>query len=126
MERLTDREGNSLVCEGCEEKKYLCKEYCYRPEIKLAEKLAYYEDLEESGRLPILYIGDDIYFRVKGRNQFTEDVDFIQTQKISRIDIDLNGILYCTASVKFIESDINKSVFLTREEAENKLKEMSE
>lgn len=82
--------------------------------------------LEESGKLPILYIGDNIYFRVKGRNQFAEDVDFVQTQKISRIDIDQNGILYCTASVKFIESDINKTVFLTKEEAEDKLKETSE
>ena len=80
--------------------------------------------LEESGRLPLLNIGDDVYFRVKGRNQFGEYVDFIQTQKIGRIDIDVNGILYCTASVKFIISDLGKSVFLTRDEAEEKLKEM--
>lgn len=93
-----------------------------RPFFEIIKKLAHYEDLEESGKIPILYIGDDIYFRVKGMNQFAEYVDFIQTQKISRIDIDQNGILYCTASVKFIESDIGKSIFLTREEADNKLK----
>ena len=92
----------------------------------ILEKLAYYEDLEESGRLPSLYIGCDVYFRVKGMNQFGEYVDFVQTQKIGRIDIDINGILYCTASVKFIISDVGKSVFLTREEAKLKLKEMSD
>lgn len=90
---------------------------------EVAKKLAYYEDLEENRSLPILYIGSDIYFRVKGMNQFGEHVDFIQTQKIGRIDIDSNGILYCTASVKFIANDIGKTVFLTREEAELKLKE---
>lgn len=90
--------------------------------IKIVKKLAYYEELAESGRLPSLYIGCDVYFRVKRMNQFGAYVDFIQTQKIERIDIDINGILYCTASVKFIISDVGKSVFLTRDEAEEKLK----
>jgi hypothetical protein len=82
------------------------------------ERLAEYEDLEEQGLLPALHIGEDVYFRANGRNQFGEYVDFIQTQKITKIDIDLTGVLYCTASVKFILDDIGKTVFLSRKEAE--------
>ena len=130
MERLTVRESASYDLIKMNDK--WCVDYCKEQPIQTCrdcaiyeamQKLAYYEDLEEQGRLPILYIGYDVYFRVKGMNQLGENVDFIQTQKISRIDIDPNGILYCTASVKFIIGDVGKSVFLTREEAELKLME---
>lgn len=78
-------------------------------------------ELEQSVKLPCK-LGDVIYFRVKGMNQFAEYVDFIQTQKITRIDVQEDGILYCSATEKFIESDINKTIFLSREEAEQALK----
>lgn len=78
-------------------------------------------ELEQSVKLPCK-LGDVIYFRVKGMNQFAEYVDFIQTQKITRIDVQKDGILYCSATEKFIESDINKTIFLSREEAEQALK----
>ena len=81
-------------------------------------------EMDDSGLIPKLHIGDSIYFRVKGMNQFGEHVDFIQTQKITRIDIDERGILYRSATERFMLEDIGKSVFLTREEAEEKLKEL--
>lgn len=122
MDRLTI--NNTLIkCQDCLENSNCYNHSCNHINETI-KKLAYYEDLEESGKLPLLHIGCDVYFRVKGMNQFGAYVDFIQTQKIGRIDIDINGILYCTASVKFIISDLGKSVFLTREEAEEKLKEM--
>ena len=114
MERLTERNSDG---------------YAYKMDYRtsnanIIDKLAKYEDLEEQGLIPNLYIGTSIYFRVKGMNQFGEYVDFIQTQKITRIDIDERGILYCTSTEKFMLDAIGKSVFLTREEAEEKLKEM--
>lgn len=122
MKRLTI--NNTLIkCQDCLENSNCYNHSCNHINEAI-QNLAYYEELEESGRLPTLYIGCDVYFRVKGMNQFGEYVDFIQTQKIGRIDIDINGILYCTASVKFIVSDLGKTVFLTRDEAEEKLKGM--
>lgn len=117
--RNTDGSINLYISDRVSKKVHNKNEY-----YGAIQKLIKYEDLEESGKIINLYIGDNIYFRVKGMNQFGEYVDFIQTQKIRRIDIDKNGILYCTASVKFIEYDIGKKVFLTREEAEEKLKEI--
>lgn len=73
-------------------------------------------ELEQSVKLSCR-VGDDIYFRLKGTNPFAEYVDFIQTQKITRINIDKDGILYCSATEKFIETDIGKTIFITREEA---------
>ena len=88
-------------------------------QLKIIKQLK--SELEQSVKLSCK-LGDVIYFRVKGMNQFAEYVDFIQTQKITRIDIQEDGILYCSATEKFIESDINKTIFLSQEEAEQALK----
>ena len=120
MERLTDKEGSSLVCEGCEEKKYLCKEYCYKPEIKLAEKLAYYEDLEESGKLIKLPYPVGTLLFIPCRKQG------VKQDHIRRWQTNNKGLMFCSNGSFYLADAIGKSVFLTREEVENKLKEMSE
>jgi hypothetical protein len=98
--------------------------YMVKDTIKALEKLKEYETLIGQGKIPKYHIGDSIYFRVKGWNQFHEYVDFIQTQKISNIDINEYGIMYSTASEKFMINDIGKTIFLTKEEAEMELNKL--
>lgn len=117
MERLTqtsDRGGVAFTfdldinCRPSEAKKIL----------KLAEKLKDYEDAEEQGlllRLPCK-VGDKAYIIV-GKD--------ISEQTIQRVTIGFNKILeFCTRKRGFAISAIGKKVFLTRDEAEAKLKEM--
>ena len=82
------------------------------------EKLADYEDLEEQGRLIKLHckVGDTVYVIV-GKN--------ISVQKIQRATIDSEmKIEFCTKRRGFALFDIGKTVFLTKSEAEAKLKEL--
>ncbi|MBD8916773.1 MAG: hypothetical protein EGR90_00105 [Lachnospiraceae bacterium] len=122
MERLTERIDN--VPDG--ESGVWVKQHDY---ISAAEKLAVYEDAEEQGlllRLPCK-AGDTLYFthhdRVISSEVFSVKYHveaenhgiFIR----ERLTIDVEGI---SAEIDFC--DIGKTVFLTREEAEAKLKEM--
>ena len=80
---------------------------CYSTR-KIIERLAEYEDLEEKGlllRLPCK-VGDTVYHVVQGRI-------------IEVSNVDLFFLLLSVAENRF-----NNSVFLTKEEAEQKLKEM--
>lgn len=72
------------------------------------DKLAEYENLEEQGRLVILpcKVGDTVYHVVQGRI-------------VEVSNIDLFFLLLSVAENRF-----NNSVFLTKSEAEQKLKEM--
>ena len=82
------------------------------------KKLADYEDLEEQGRLVKLpcKVGDAVYVIV-GKN--------ISVQKIQRAKIDSEmKIEFCTKRRGFALFDIGKTVFLTKSEAEAKLKEL--
>ena len=82
------------------------------------QKLADYEDLEEQGRLIKLpcKVGDTVYVIV-GKN--------ISVQKIQRATIDSEmKIEFCTKRRGFALFDIGKTVFLTKAEAEAKLKEL--
>ena len=82
------------------------------------QKLAEYEDLEEQGRLIKLpcKVGDTVYVIV-GKN--------ISVQKIQRATIDSEmKIEFCTKRRGFALFDIGKTVFLTKSEAEAKLKEL--
>ena len=73
----------------------------------LAEKLCEYEDLEEQGRLPKLpcKVGDDVYYILGIPNETPCTID------------------KCTFKLSDINK-IGKTLFLTREEAEAKLKEL--
>jgi len=131
MERLTRRikafgRDNVAWCDhmdkGCEED---C-EYCEHMH-EMIEKLARYEEDEEHGllvRLPCK-VGDTVY--TPTRNFVSEliiakvilyrDTVFFGWNLISGIYPNLHG---------FPEREIGESVFLTREEAEKKLKEFGE
>ena len=75
---------------------------------QLIDKLAYYEDLEEQGRLIKLpcKVGDTVYHVVQGRI-------------VEVSNVDLFFLLLSVAENRF-----NNSVFLTKSEAEAKLKEL--
>ena len=113
MERLTDKNadgnyfypkcfekcdglGASRKCDNCEITTSIC------------EKLGKYEDLEEQGRLIKLpcKVGDTVYHVVQGRI-------------VEVSNVDLFFLLLSVAENRF-----NNSVFLTKSEAEQKLKEM--
>lgn len=82
------------------------------------EQLKEYQQLEEQGRLLKLpcKVGDTVYIIV-GKN--------ISVQKIQRVTIDSERkIEFCTKRRGFALFDIGKTVFLTKSEAEAKLKEL--
>ena len=102
MGRLTERDiqGNPMLCmEGCSW-------------IELLRKLAHYEDLEEQGRLIELpcAVGDTVYKITTQRDAYDDQEYPVVIQASFRMDM---------------LSLINKKVFLTKEEAEAKLKELS-
>lgn len=130
MERLTDRNadgnyfypkcfekcdglGASRKCDNCEITTSIC------------EKLGKYEDLEEQGRLVKLpcKVGDTVYVPTR---------DFISELRIVHISISKNntffhwmlndGIYQNLDGFSF--DKIGKTVFLTKSEAEAKLKEL--
>ena len=113
-ERLTEHEAH----EGIYEK--------YPDYISATEKLAYYEDLEEQGRLIKLpcKIGDTVYsFSFNIVYPFT-----VNGFEINKYEVEFKGS-YCGEeksleywSIHFPVSKIGKAVFLTREEAEAALK----
>ena len=126
MERLTDKNdvgsyfypkcfekcdglGASSKCDNCEIMTSVC------------EKLGKYEDLEEQGRLVILpcKVGDTLYRLVP--NLYREYVEI----KIAQFVINKNGIYFTTdKGVSWSADKIGKTVFLTKSEAEAKLKEL--
>ena len=101
-----------------------CGENSYTYKGLLLESLGKYEDLEEQGlllRLPCK-VGDTVYVLCK--NIVTEkqvyDVQYrggITYQKGQRWYVNIGGVVY-------YEMDFGKTVFLTKAEAEQKLKEI--
>lgn len=139
MERLTKRHGKGIASN--ERKVMPCSNYCDScgnadcdTVRKMIRKLADYEDLEEQGlliRFPCK-VGDTVYVPEKSldiiseyvvdeiticKNPFKSGGDFIICfgwDFISGSDSYMSGFEY---------SDIGKTVFLTYEDAEQKLKE---
>ena len=96
---------------------------CYSTR-KIIERLAEYEDLEEQGlllRLPVK-VGDTVY-----TIRYGEENDFVVVEtKIIEIRQNVNGIFFepLISRKAYKINDFGKEVFLTRAEAEQKLKEM--
>lgn len=124
MERLTQIENDNLIMVKQDNGEYIP---AYRDEdnFKAIKKLADYEKLEEQGllvRLPCK-VGDTVYVPTRV---------LVSEFKITAIFCDIHGtyfywLFYCGIYERtsgFSERDIGKTVFLTREEAENKLEEM--
>ena len=108
-----------------------CGENSYDYNSLLIEKLGKYEDLEEHGRLIKLpcNVGDEIFLDFAG---FKKDIDEF-TVKGFHLDCieDGENILYCdyeshdkTLSGQIDVMEFGNTVFLTKSEAEKKLKEM--
>lgn len=130
MERLTDYSddectyiigvGNKTCKEFCKNEVDGCKN-CYIQQV--FKKLATYEDLEEQGllvRLPCK-VGDDLYCIVNG------EVKKLKVHSFGVPDFEITDIEFKYVDgfkiVRFV-GEVGKTVFLTREEAEKKLKEM--
>lgn len=93
---------------------------------EILEKLGKYEDAEEQGlllRLPYPLETEYIYFvDIKDRVVYKLDAEKIE---VNMTPI-RKKILYKVDGYEFLFEDFEKAVFLTREEAEAKLKEMEE
>lgn len=138
MERLTDKIGNTNCVKGCGSNCKYGFQYCCKEDWEncqtisdVIDKLAYYEDLEEQGRLIKLpcKVGDKIFLDFAG---FGKDVDKF-TVKDFHLDCFKNGetTLFCdyesndrTLSGQIDVMEFGKTVFLTKSEAEAKLKEL--
>lgn len=124
MERLTERIDN--IPDG--EFGVWVKQHDY---ISAAEKLADYEDAEEQGLLLRLLckVGDTVYAFLSTCNYFTE----CQINKIELKPTLYGNTCYFLEPIghrgclyRCFEDEFGKTVFLTKEEAEAKLKEMEE
>ena len=139
MERLTDRNadgdyfypkcfkkcdglGASRKCDNCEITTSIC------------EKLGKYEDLEEQGRLVILpcKVGDTVWDNDFGRPcaytitafSFGECEEYICEPVTTKEVVFYYANSSGSITGSFAESEIGKTVFLTKSEAEAKLKEL--
>lgn len=91
----------------------------------LRERLKHYEDLEEQGLLLKLHckVGD-IFYRIGWNGEVDKcEVDSITLDKDGKFKVRLISEKYRTF-FKIAFEEIGKTVFLTKEEAEAKLKEM--
>ena len=124
MERLTKRIGNSVAYSELNSNN---SDGCYEMMNNCLHKLADYEDVEEQGlllRLPCK-VGDTVWYIDEDDDDYP--LEFI----ITKIDVEENDYLRYHAREKdncgkigFIKDDIGKTLFLTKEEAEQALAEM--
>ena len=115
MERLTEVENGTAMVKGCGSNCKYGFEYCRKEDWEncktiddVIDKLAQYETLEEQGlllRLPCK-VGSTVYHIANKRILEVENVDVF-------------FLCLCVAEGRF-----GKTVFLTQEEAKQKLKEM--
>lgn len=107
-----------------------CGENSYDYKNLLIERLGKYEDLEEHGRLikSPCNRGDKIYF-IKSAFSMAHFPIEAKITRICGVDCD-NDVMYSSITEynkidrRFKSSDIGKTVFLTKSEAEAKLKEL--
>ena len=129
MERLTICDGNEIYF-NCEEKVDITEK-----EMKhlMLKRLARYEDAEEQGRLIVLpcKVGDTVWTNLAWSGWYFRKTDMPYKARVVFIGINgadkLGGgcfnVIYDKGEhmMQFDFSDIGKTVFLTREEAEKAL-----
>lgn len=132
MERLTrNNRGFFELCEDtrtcnkiCEENEE-CTDECVIQ--KAINKLAYYEDLEEQGLLLRLYrnVGDTVYC-IEDKKIWDCIVDKVTISKTNGVWFEVKApkSMPDISAIEYTENDFGKTVFLTKAEAEKKLKEM--
>ena len=134
MERLTIRSKNSDMvwfkdAENGNARLEPCEMTSHHNRMAL-DKLATYEDAEEQGRLVKLPCnrGDKIYF-IKSAFSMAHFPIEAKVTSICGVDCD-NDVMYSSITEynkidrRFRSSDFGKTVFLTKSEAEAKLKEL--
>lgn len=142
MGRLTGYDTNKELI-VCEEERILCsngiitKDEMYKIMRHLAEKIAEYEDLEEQGKLLKLLcaVGADVWYiseRAEKQGRKKIEVPFVDHgvvdnitlghMMIPQITVCNNENIWTTFSCR---EDFGEIVFLTEEEAEAALKELS-
>ena len=114
MERLTDKE--LIKCQGCIENSNCYNHSCNHINEAI-KKLAYYEELEESGKLLELPypVGTPLFIPCRKQG--------VKQDHIRRWQTNNKGLMFCSNGSFYLADAIGKSVFLTREEAELKLME---
>ena len=93
----------------------------------LREKLKYYEDADEQGLLLLLPCKiEDMVYCIENKQVWCCTIEKISISKNNGtwIEISFPEEMPDLASMEFYPNEIGKTVFLTREEAEAKLKEM--
>lgn len=126
MERLTQTSNSGgvaftfdldITCQPSEARKIL----------NLATKLKEYEDLEEQGRLLKLpcKVGDTVYC-IENKEIYTCTVGKISISKNNGVWVEINfpKEMPDIAAIEYNPDDIGKTLFLTKSEAEAKLKEL--
>ena len=129
MERLTVKWANK-VYDTFDPVDVVDNEYSKANYNKILTKLGEYEDLEEQGRLVKLPCnrGDKIYF-IKSAFSMAHFPTEAKVTSICGVDCD-NDVMYSSITEynkidrRFRSSDFGKTVFLTKSEAEAKLKEL--
>lgn len=129
MERLTVKWANK-VYDTFDPVDVVDNEYSKANYNKILTKLGEYEDLEEQGRLVKLPCnrGDKIYF-IKSAFSMAHFPIEAKVTSICGVDCD-NDVMYSSITEynkidrRFRSSDFGKTVFLTKSEAEAKLKEL--
>ena len=136
MERLTEKIGNTNCVKGCGSNCKYGFQHCRTEDWEncktiddVIDKLAEYEGLEEQGRLVKLpcKVGDVVYYVCDNRVMSSEVLSVKYHAEAEnhgvfireRLAVDFEGI---PAEIDF--NTIGKTVFLTKSEAEQKLKEM--
>ena len=124
MDRLTERIGNFIAYSDFNSNN---SDGCYEMMNNCLHKLAEYEDCEEQGlllRLPCK-VGDTVWYIDED-----DDDDYPLELLVTKIEVEENDYLRYHAREKdncgkigFIKDDIGKTVFLTKEEAEQALAE---
>ena len=121
MERLTQINGNNEVYCIVDNKKIVVENIDM---LKICQRLKLYEDLEEQGllvQLPVP-IGTTVY---KFEPSVIETKEYIKTT-ITRYEVFDDSIWFTFANgLGRNIKDFGKTVFFTKEEAEQKLKEMN-
>lgn len=129
MERLTVKWADK-VYDTFDPVDIVDNEYSKANYNKILTKLGEYEDLEEQGRLLKLLCnrGDEVYF-IKSAFSLAHFPIKAKITRICGVDCD-NDVMYVSNTEyngidrHFKQSDIGRTVFLTKSEAEAKLKEL--
>ena len=125
MERLTERNPSWIDDELWER---ACEPYCEEIDA-VYRKLKDYEDAEEQGLLlRLLCKIEDMVYCIEDKQVWCCTIEKISISKNNGtwIEISFPEEMPNLASMEFYSNEIGKTVFLTREEAKAKLKEMEE